>query len=147
VPRGLLARPRVVRAGVAVLLLAMAVPLALPRAEQLGPQVEEAAARDRLEDQLDLALRRAGGAQTLLRCGGLAADQAGLAINAQPALAWKLDVRLADVPRFLGPRPGVVFTRVGGNRERTLSFLSRPGVRPLARTEEWMVFAVDCRPG
>jgi hypothetical protein len=135
-------------AGIAVLLLAATIPLALPRAEQLAPQVQEAAARERLEAQLDLALRRAGGDQAVIRCGGgLAADQAGLAINAQPALAWKLGVRMADVPRFLGPRPGVVFARVGGTRQRTLSLQSRPGVRRLARTEEWAVFAVDCPTG
>lgn len=135
-------------AGIAILLLAAAVPLALPRAEQLAPQVQEAAARERLEAQLDLALRRAGGEQAVIRCGGgLAADQAGLAINAQPALAWKLGVRVADVPRFLGPRPGVVFARIGGTRQRALSLQSRPGVRRLARTEEWAVFAVDCPSG
>lgn len=144
---GRLARPRLVRAGVAVLLLAVALPLTLPRAQRLERQVEEAAARERLEEQLDLALRRAGGPQAILRCGGLAADRAGMAINAPPALAWRLDVRAADVARYLGPRPGVVFARVGGTRQRALSFLSRPGVRPLARTEEWMVFAVDCPRG
>lgn len=142
-----LARARVVRAGVAVLLLAVALPLALPRAQQLGRQVEEAVARARLEDQLGLALRRAGGPQAILRCGGLAADRTGLAINARPALAWRLGLRMSDVARFLGPRPGVIFTRVGGTRQRTLSFLSRPGVRPLARTDDWMVFAVECPPG
>jgi len=138
------ARPRAARAGLAALLLLAALPLALPRAGQLAPQVEEAVARERLEHQLDLALDRAGGEQAVLRCGGLAADQAGLAVNAQPALAWKLGVRVADVPLFLGPRPGMVFTRVGGLRERTLSFLSPPGVRPVARTTQWAVFAVDC---
>ena len=134
------------RAGAVVvaLLLAVAVPLALPRAERLGLQLDQAAARDRLEDQLDVALRRAGGPQAIMRCGSLAVDQAGLAINAQPALAWKLERRVADVARFLGPRPGVVFARVGGQRERTLSFLSRPDVRSIARTREWAVFAVDC---
>ena len=147
VPHGPFSRARVVRAGVAVLLLAVALPLALPRARQLGSQVEQAAARERLESQLDLALRRAGGPRAVLGCGGLAADRAGLAINAQPALAWRLDVRVADVARFLGPRPGVVFARVGGRRQRTLSWSSRPGVRRLARTDEWMVFAVDCPMG
>jgi len=139
-----LARPRAARAGLAAVVLVAALPLALPRAAQLAPQVDEAAARDRLEAQLDLALRRAGGREAVLRCGGLAANQAGLAINAQPALAWKLGVRVTDVPRFLGPRPGVVFARVGGPRERTLSFLLPPAVRPLARTAEWTVFAVGC---
>ena len=146
-PRGPLARPQLVRVVVAALLLAVALPLTLPRVRQLGPHVEQAVARERLEEQLDLALRRAGGAQAVLRCGGVAADQAGLAINAQPALAWRLDVRVSDVAHFLGPRPGLIFARVGGRRQRTLSFLSRPGVRPLARTDEWMVFAVDCPTG
>ncbi len=144
-------RPRLVRTGVAVLLLAPAIPLALPRAEQLGPRLAEVQARDRLEHQLDLALREAGGSDAVLRCGGVSADQEGLAITAQPALAWKLGVRIVDVRRFLGSDPGVIFARVGGSRADALEAQARGTsvgslreVRRLARTEEWAVFSVDC---
>ncbi len=151
-------RPRLLRTGVAALLLAVVAPLALPRAEQVGARLDEAVARDRLEHQLDLALREAGGSEAVLRCGGLSADQAGLAITARPALAWKLGIRISDVPRFLGPAPGVIFARVGGTRARALgaqaralgsqppalSLALRRDVRRLARTEEWAVFSLDC---
>jgi hypothetical protein len=60
------------------------------------------------------------------------------------ALAWKLGLPLGAVGRRPGDAPGVVFARLGGPQDRTLSTENRPDVVPLARSAEWVVYALAC---
>ena len=96
--------------------------------------------RARLERELDVAIDRAGGPDAVLACGQVAIDQSDVP---RMALAWKLGLPLGDIGRRPGDGPGVLFARLGGPQDRGLSG-GRPDVVPVARSAEWVVYALAC---
>lgn len=132
------------RLAVAAVLLAVTVPLATARAGWLPEQLAAAAARAELDDQLDRTVVRAGGRDGLLGCGALAIDSTRPAVEARPALAWKIDVPLATVEYSLGRRPGVTLALTGGALDAELAAAADTVV--IARTPGWTGYATRCRP-
>lgn len=130
-----------VRVAVAALAVTASVPAVLPRVLALDTLAAGIETRARLERELDVAIDRAGGPDAVLACGQVAIDQSDVP---RMALAWKLGLPLGDVGRRPGDAPGVVFARLGGLQDRTLSAEHRPDVVPLARSAEWVVYALAC---
>ncbi|MGH3996128.1 MAG: hypothetical protein ACRDTJ_01535, partial [Pseudonocardiaceae bacterium] len=128
----------------AAVLVVATVPFAAPRIQWLPMQLAVAADRAWLAEDLDRVVALAGGRDALLACGSLAIDTMDLAIEARPALSWKLDVPLAGVQYTLGALPGVVIARNGGVMDSMLSAAPTPDVRTMARTSGWTVFAQHC---
>ena len=128
---------RLVAVAVAVL---VSVPAILPRVLALDTLAAGIETRARLERELDVAIDRAGGPDAVLACGHVAIDQSDVP---RMALAWKLGLPLGDVGRRPGDGPGVLFARLGGPRDRALSD-GRPDVVPVARSAEWVVYALAC---
>lgn len=138
VPRG---RPRVALAAVVV---AASLPFVAVRASSIGVIAEGVTARARLEDDLDAAVRQAGGRTAVLGCGRVAVSRSDVP---RVAMAWKLDVPLHRVERRLGGAPGVVFVRAGRGDDAALSASTGGEATELARSGAWAAFAVDCDPG
>lgn len=127
-------------AGIAAiaLLLAFVVSL-LPRVVGIEDVLDDVIDRGRLEDDLDLVLDRAGGADAILACGPPAVSSSGLL---RPAVAWKLDLALHDVRRVRDDHRGAVVVRADTELETDVA--ERGDVVELARTAEWVVFRVEC---
>lgn len=121
-----------------VVVLAVAV---APRAGSLGREVRRVADRDRFEEEVERALAVAGGPGPVTACGRVAVDEDS---PARTAVAWMLDVPLGETKRALLDRPGVVLDRRGTPTSLVLEASTDPGVVVLARTDDWLVVAVDC---
>ncbi len=120
----------------ALVLLAAPVAFALPDARRAAADLRHAAA---LHRDLERAVVAAGGEKVVRSCGRLFAGRYRF-----PALAWRLDVHIADVS--MEPRaPGVLFR---SRLTRTSAAIPDPpaGFVPRAVAGEWTVFA-DCRSG
>jgi hypothetical protein len=126
--------------GAAVLVPVLAVAVA-PRAGSLDREVRRGADRDRFEEEVETALAAAGGPGAVVACGRVAIDEDS---PARTSLAWMLDVPLGDTKRALLDRPGVVLDRRGTPTAVALEGSTDPGVRVLARTDDWVVVAVGC---
>lgn len=127
------------RAVVAVVVVAVMLPLVVLRADGIPAQITEVADRHRELEQLDVAIAAAGGAASLRGCGGIAVHNGGVA---RVAAAWKLDIPLGDLRRRLGRARGVEITDRRGVARRA----ARAGhdVTLLAREGAWRVYAVGC---
>jgi hypothetical protein len=136
-PRG---APRV---ACVALVAALSLPSVVIRTWSVGTVADGVAHRAYLEDELDVAVRDAGGPDELLACGRLAVDRSDVP---RVAVAWKLDVPLHRVDRRWGDRPGVVFVRAGRAVDRELSAREPDAgaAVELARSDAWAVFAVGC---
>jgi hypothetical protein len=136
-PRG---APRV---ACVALVAALSLPSVVIRTWSVGTVADGVAHRAYLEDELDVAVREAGGPDELLACGRLAVDRSDVP---RVAVAWKLDVPLHRVDRRWGDRPGVVFVRAGRAVDRELSAREPDAgaAVELARSDAWAVFAVGC---
>jgi hypothetical protein len=137
-------RPALLRTGLALALLAAAVPAALPRMAWLPAQFEAAAHRAAFEADLDRMLAELG-RDRLVSCGlPLGLDSAPPAVEFRPALAWKLDVPLAASAHSVVNGTGVSFTQRGSPIERNLAAQPLADARPVQRTERWVVYAQRC---
>jgi hypothetical protein len=137
---------RIIAARRAPAVAALGVALALVTALELPGRVAElpralrttariGASHDRLR-----ALARAVGRGPLLRCGHLATSD----VLARTALAWELDVPLADVVSFgVRPRLSGAFV-VGPQASPGLRDGVRAVAEPLARRGEWRAYSLDC---
>jgi hypothetical protein len=144
------------QAATAVLLAAVVLPVAAG-AEAFAHQAGQTRAPTLLQDDLDVALRQAGGAPAVLRCGQPVIP-AHLWWNAG-ALAWRLDLPLDRIARFpesglatlRGLRaPAVLFEPLGPSApEDPVSIPTRIApprgltVRRLARYGAWTVLAIE----
>jgi hypothetical protein len=135
---GVLRDTRATAAVAAVVLLVAGVAL-VPRAVGIEEVLDDVVDRGRLEDDLDLVLDRAGGADAILACGPPAVSSSGLL---RPAVAWKLDLALHDVRRVRDDHRGAVVVRADTGSEADVA--ERGDVVELARTAEWVVFRVEC---
>jgi hypothetical protein len=152
---------RLPRAAIAVVLIVATVPLAVGRAETLAGQANQADAAADFQDQLDVALRRAGGPAAVLRYGRPVVP-AHLWWNAGD-LAWRLGVpldRVATIPetrlktlRGLNA-PAVLFTPLGAKPPDDAKWVPTRSVRRaglivkrLASAGMWRVLAIERRPG
>ncbi|HEX7134205.1 MAG TPA: hypothetical protein VF228_16630 [Iamia sp.] len=133
-------RPRVAVAAAVLLVALLGV---VPRADDLGREVRRIGDRDRFEEEVELALAVAGGPDAVTACRRVAVDEDS---PARTSLTWMLDVPLGETKRALLGRPGVVFDRRGTPTAVALEGSTDPGVVVLARTDDWVVVAVDC-PG
>jgi hypothetical protein len=115
-----------------------------PRAHILSRFAEETAERARFEHDLDDAIASAGGRDAVLACGPVVIENAGLAVPARPALAWKLDVTLSDVWSVGRLSRGVTVAQRGSPLDLRLSTTAR--TRELGHTPVWAVFAIECPP-
>ena len=131
------------RVAVAVMVVAVAVPLLVWRADGIPGQFDEVAARDHEVDGLDRAIRAAGGPDAVTACGRVAIDNADVP---RVAAAWKLDLPLAAVHRGLGRHRGVVLASHPGRAERRAARHGRE-VTVLAAAGSWAVLGVDCPEG
>jgi hypothetical protein len=108
---------------------------------------EELEMRDHLVQELDPAIDGAGGVSALLGCGAVAISSADVP---RVALAWKLDVPMADVQRTLPDRGGVIVVgedRTGRRREAKVERrFGAHAVAVVARSADWTVLAVGCDP-
>ena len=137
-------RRALLRTGLALALLAAAVPAALPRMAWLPAQFEAAAHRAAFEADLDRMLAELG-RDRLVSCGlPLGLDSAPPAVEFRPALAWKLDVPLAASAHSVVNGTGVSFTQRGSPIERNLAAQPLADARPVQRTERWVVYAQRC---
>lgn len=129
--------PAVVALGVA---LALVTALELPgRAAELPHALRTTARIGDSHDRLR-ALVDAVGRGPLLRCGHLATSD----VLARTALAWELDVPLADVVSFgVTPRLSGAFV-VGPQASRRLRAGVRAVAEPLGRRGEWRAYSLDC---
>jgi hypothetical protein len=123
----------------AVLVVGAGVALA-GRVGDLGPQYREVQHAEDNFSALDVAIKRAGGSTTVVRCG-----RRLVAVNhsSQTALAWKLGVELRVVRPFLR-HPGIVFrgphvATVGAPPD--LTFRPRR-IYEITRAGPWHVFGV-----
>lgn len=127
---------RPVLAGVAVIASVVAL---VPRASGVVPVLEEVAERGQVEHDLDRVIALSGGSVALASCGEVAVEGTGLLRSAVP---WKLDLPLRLSPRQLSDGTGTLLLRAGKSRDRTVS--TSPLAVELARTEEWVAYAVRC---
>jgi len=111
------------------------------RAGSLDRELRRIGDRDRFEEEVELALAAAGGAEAVTACPRVAVDEDS---PARTSLAWMLDVPLGRTKRDLLDRAGVVFDRRGTPTALALEASPDPGVVVLARTADWLVVAVDC---
>ena len=136
--------PGPARAGAVALLLAAAVPAALPRVAWLPAQQAAAGQRAAYDVDLDRALVTLG-RDRLLACGlpfGL--DTAWPAAEFRAALAWRLDVPLAGSAHMVVNGTGVWFAQRGSPGELNLAAQPPAAVRPVLRNERWVVYAQQC---
>jgi hypothetical protein len=128
------------RAVTAIVLLVVAVPVLVWRADGIPGQLDDVADRAHQVDGLDDVISAAGGADAVKACGRVAIDNTDVP---RVAAAWKLDLPLADIHRRLGRHPGVVLASHPRRAERRAD---RHGhdVALLAATEGWAVLAVGC---
>ena len=133
--------PGAARIAVVAVVVVASVPAVLPRVLALDTLAAGIETRARLERELDVAIDRAGGPDAVLACGHVAIDQSDVP---RMALAWKLGLPLGDVGRRPGGGPGVTFALLGGPQDRALAAEHRPEVVPLARSTEWVVYALAC---
>ncbi|MGH9210458.1 MAG: hypothetical protein ACRD2C_07210 [Acidimicrobiales bacterium] len=124
-------------------LVALGVVAVLPRVVALETLAGDVRTRARLESDLERVVDQVGGPDAVLACGGIAVDRSDVP---RMALAWRLDVPLSHVPPRLGDGPGVVFARVGSRRDVLLSGEPSSEVATLARSAEWVAYAVGCQP-
>ncbi|QYN39116.1 hypothetical protein K1T35_19110 [Pseudonocardia sp. DSM 110487] len=139
-------RPVLLRAAVAVAIVAVAVPFAAPRVAWLPLQLQHAEERSAYEHDLYAVAAALGGRDGLVACGNLAIDAVRPAVELRPALAYRLDVPLAGVNHT--PGPGTTIAQVGSPLHALL--LQRPAgeVTLVARSARWAVYTESCgRPG
>jgi hypothetical protein len=129
------------RLAVAAVLLFVALPGLAPRATALDRELRRIGDRDRFEEEVELALDAAGGPAVVTACDRVAVDEDS---PARTSLAWMVDVPLGRTKRALLDRPGVVFDRRGTPTAVAVEADPDPGVVVLARTDDWLVVAVDC---
>lgn len=115
-PLALIARTTVV-----LVIAALVLSFALPRLTSLPDQPRVARARAESNAELRALARAAGGAEGLAFCGPVAVDRWRLALEAPMALAWELEVPMADIPYRLPNGRGHVFARRDMGRFRRLS--------------------------
>ncbi|OLT14682.1 hypothetical protein BJF78_17805 [Pseudonocardia sp. CNS-139] len=139
-----LPRPVVARVAVALVLVAAAVPAALPRVGWLPAQVAAAGHRAAYEADLDRMVAVLGGRDRMPACGGLALDLARPAVEFRPALAWKLDVPLARVRHSLDNGPGLTLAQAGTTLDRRLATLPPAEATLVARNDRWAAYAQQC---
>ena len=135
------ARPWIIAA-----LVIVSIGLSAPRVLGSDAVIVEVEARERIVSGLDVAVERAGGRRAVLSCGRVVVDGGGVP---QLALAWKLDVALADVHRRIdGHDRVVVFARTA---RRATNLLARTGSPAeavmLARSADWQVYGRGCPDG
>jgi hypothetical protein len=111
------------------------------RAGSLDREVRRIGDRDRFEEEVEQALAAAGGPGAVTACGRVAIDEDS---PARTSLAWMLDVPLGTTKRALLDRPGVVFDRRGTPSDLARERQPTSDVVVLARTDGWVVVAVDC---
>jgi hypothetical protein len=132
--------PRVAQ-GLALAALALALPGLPDRMTEL-PEALRTTARighshERLRALLDIV-----GADALLRCGRLTTSD----VLARTAMAWKLDVPLADVVSFgRPPRLSGAFV-LGPQASRSLEVVTRARAAPVAARGDWRVYSIACPP-
>ena len=147
------------RGAVAALLALAALPLTAGRAENLADQASGADVAAHFQDQLDLAIQRAGGPLAILRYGRPVVPS-HLWWNAG-ALAWKLGIPLEGVATIPESRlatlrglraPAVLFTPLGGKPPDDAEWVPTRAVRPkglvvhrLAKVGMWRVLAIEPR--
>jgi hypothetical protein len=126
----------------AVLILAT-VPFLVDRGTGVPTVMDEVVARDVVIGGLGDAIGRAGGREVVTRCGVVRIDDYGIAAV---ALAWELDLPLADVKRATPGAGGITFvatdpehvTATSGRRPAPIA-----GPR-IARTDHWDVVGSPC---
>jgi hypothetical protein len=128
------------RIAVAAVLVAVAIPFAIDRADGLGQQVTAAQVRSEAGDQLQAAVDRARQRAPVARLRP-AIEPGGFATG----LAWRLRLPLNGVRESVTPASRVAFIR--GDPARVVADLRRRGAttEPLARAGLWHV--VRIRPG
>jgi hypothetical protein len=139
---------RVPRYALAALLVAVAVPFAIPRVRDAGDQADRVRLEGRLADDLPKAIDVAGGRKALLAMGAPVVNGWPAAPGMDRPVAWRLNVPLADVDLLRGG--GARSLRHVQGRVVLFSPLhrapSRSGaglqVHVLARTAEWDVAAI-----
>lgn len=124
---------RLTSATAAAALALVALPVALPRAALVAPRFEGVQIRAAMQDDLVLAVNRAGGGARLRGCGRL-----GSRVFAT-TLAWELEVPIEAIPRRLRP-PGVALVR--DREKRAASEPPRGDARVMARAPGWSVVGV-----
>lgn len=162
----------IARTAVVLALAASVLTFALPRLASLPDQPRVASARAESNAELRALARAAGGAEGLASCGPVAVDRWRLALEAPMALAWELEVPLADIKYRLVDDRGHVFARrdmarfrrlsrraaqAGGSgvastdespgrgAERRAPARRRAPVKLVDSSSEWGLFAVGCR--
>jgi hypothetical protein len=128
------------RTAVVVALVLVGVTFAGPRVWSVGDLVDDIVDRGVIEDDLVAAVD-AVGHEAVLACGRVVADPADLP---QAALAWELDVSLADITRRPTRDPHVAVLSRGGSMQRRLEATEGVALRALAANEHWTILAVDC---
>ena len=109
--------------------------------------IAEVEARERIVSGLDVAVERAGGRRAVLSCGRVVVDGGGVP---QLALAWKLDVPLADVHRRIDGHDRVIlFARTERRATKLLAGAGSPADVPaevavLARSADWQIYGRGC---
>lgn len=140
------ARAAPARALAITVVAAIVLGFAWARLASLDDLIDDGRTRARLDDDVGEAVESAGGAAFVLGCGEIAIDRSGLANAVLPALAWRLDVPLGRVRESLPGPTGVVIARIGTAQDSTFAESDSPGVRPLARSRHWAVYALGCDP-
>ena len=131
------------RAWIIAALVIASIALSAPRVLGSGAVIAEVEARERIVSGLDVAVERAGGRRAVLSCGRVVVDGGGVP---QLALAWKLDVALADVHRRIDGHDRVVlFARTERRANNLLARTDSPTEAvALARSADWQVFGRGC---
>ncbi|MBM3659871.1 MAG: hypothetical protein FJW95_10275 [Actinobacteria bacterium] len=132
-----------------VVLVVLVAPAVVWRATGIVGQVDDVVTRDHQVDDLDAAITAAGGDLAVEACGRIAARDAGVP---RVALAWKLDVPMADVATRPGRVPGTLFVprppAADSAREaRRVARRTGGAVEVAAVTRHWLVYRIDCEPG
>ena len=132
-------RPRWVGPVAGIVLLAAAIPFAIPRLAQLDDDDYVLRFQAQLRDDLQLAVDRYGGPERALACGQPFAGAYNVAM-----VSWFLDVP-GETVGYEVARPGVAFrarSRPGVNPTPRVT----PEWKPVARAGEWTVYEA-CGPG
>jgi hypothetical protein len=142
-----LARVRAVRIALALAMVVVTLPFALPRITVINDVAHDTRTRAELERDLDELIRRAGGPTAMQSCGSIVIDNAELAGAAWPALAWKLDRPMSQVGTSSVTGPAVAIVRVLGDSTLRIPAWLPGSWTEIARSRRWAALAVGCLPG
>jgi hypothetical protein len=130
------------------LVIAVVIASVAVRASAFPALFDELETRDRLVQGLDPAIDAVRATHAMTTCGVVA-----IASDEVPriALAWKLDLPMAEVARALPPEGGVIFVSEGREaarrRERVIRRFGADAVQVVATTPEWTVLGAGCPSG